>query len=229
MSFFSRKKIGMVVCDMAGTIINEKGLIYKSIYDTLMKMGIRNISEIETYEWHGCDKTEVLGKYLKNINDIKKAERILISNLRKQYFENNRAEIINDELFDFFEKLRINNVKVCLNTGYPKKFQEEIITHFNISEHIDDYISSEEVLLGRPYPYMIHNLMERNTIISSKNVMKIGDTVNDMMEGYNANCGEVIGVLTGADNKDDLINGGAKSIVHKITDLKECELPIFFL
>ena len=57
-----------------------------------------------------------------------------------------------------------------------------------MNEFIDDYISSEEVKYGRPYPYMIHKLMERNNIINSQNVIKFGDTNNDVLEGINANC-----------------------------------------
>ena len=33
-----RKNISMIVSDMAGTTINESGLIYKSIEDTLTKL-----------------------------------------------------------------------------------------------------------------------------------------------------------------------------------------------
>ena len=42
---------------------------------------------------------------------------------------------------------------VALNTGYPKVFQDKIIQHFNLQDHIDHYISSEEVSYGRPYLY----------------------------------------------------------------------------
>ena len=44
---------------------------------------------------------------------------------------------------------------------------------------------------GRPYPYMIHKLMERNNIYNVQNC-KVGDTINDMWEGkmlvLDANC-----------------------------------------
>ena len=108
-------------------------------------------------------------------------------------------------------------------------FQEEMISHFNIGPHIDDYISSEEVSVGRPYPFMIYTLMERNYIISPKNVMKVGDTTNDIMEGINAGCGQTIGVLTGADKRQKLIDAGADAVIKKVTDLKDCDLPVFLL
>ena len=55
-----------------------------------------------------------------------------------------------------------------------------------MNEFTDDYISSEQVKFGRPYPYMIYNLMERHRLSSI--VMKFGDTQNDILEGLNAHC-----------------------------------------
>ena len=44
--------------------------------------------------------------------------------------------------------------------------------------------------------------MARHSINSVKNVVKVGDTMNDMVEGKNAGCELVIGVLTGVGKKE---------------------------
>ena len=84
---------------------------------------------------------------------------------------------------------------------------------------IDDWISSENVEKGRPYPYMINKLIKKHNIKDPKSICKIGDTVNDMKEGKNANCGLVIGVLSGEGTSNELIDAGADMIIDKITDL----------
>ena len=89
-----------------------------------------------------------------------------------------------------------------------------------MNEFIDDYISSEEVPNGRPYPYMIKELMKRHNIIDSKQVIKIGDSTNDILEGKKANCFKSIGVLTGAETEEQLLNAGADLILNNIIDLK---------
>ena len=48
---------------------------------------------------------------------------------------------------------------------------------------------------------MIMDLMMRLKIYDPRNVVKIGDTSNDILEGLNANCGLSIGVLSGAGKK----------------------------
>ena len=87
-----------------------------------------------------------------------------------------------------------------------------------MNHFVDDWISSQDVEKGRPYPYMIELMMNKYNI-KSENVVKIGDTINDMKEGKNANCGLVIGVLTGEGTRTELLNAGADMIVDKITDL----------
>ena len=237
MSMLLRNNITLLVSDMAGTVINEKGIIYTSLKKTLKRLGYC-VSDADVKSWHGRDKKEVLWNHIYKQYEppgvkylaprVKEAEEILLEELEKSYFENNNIELIDDKLLDFFDSLRINGIKVALNTGYPKNFQEKIIDHFNLEGRIDTWISSEEVKYGRPAPYMIHQLMERCDIPSVKNVAKIGDTQNDMREGLNAGCGLTIGVLSGADNKEELLRY-SNLVINKITDLNEEDVPVFLL
>tara|TARA_X000000950_G_scaffold43809_1_gene49284 strand:+ start:8026 stop:8736 length:711 start_codon:yes stop_codon:yes gene_type:complete len=226
MSIFLQRKINMIVCDMAGTIVNEKGLIYKSIFNTLKISGYAATSQMMD-SWPGKDKKDVLRNVVyQHIGNYKRADEMaseleneLMKTLEKEYFKKGNIELIDDNLLDFFDCVRINGIKVCLNTGYPKKLQEKIIDKFNLYGRIDSFISSEEVVCGRPAPYMIHRLMEDNLIMSANSVAKIGDTQTDMLEGVNAKCGLVIGVLSGHEKKDNLLGAGADVVVNKITDL----------
>jgi len=237
MSLLLRNNITLLVSDMAGTIINEKGLIYKALGNTLKGLGYC-VSDADVKNWHGRDKRAVLYDHIYKQYDppgvryiapkVTEAENLLLKELEQVYFEDKNIELIDDELLDFFDSLRINGVKVALNTGYPKDFQNKIIDYFDLGDRVDTWISSEEVRAGRPAPYMIHQLMERCDIPSVKNVAKIGDTTNDMREGVNAGCGLTIGVLSGADNKDDLLKY-SNLVINKITDLNEEDVPVFLL
>lgn len=240
-SYLIRNKISLLVCDMAGTVINEQGQIYRSLFNTLKDLGYNpDINDLEN--WGGKEKRQILtqeifkstsmGEYIPSdlIQKVDEAEEKLIEDLKYNYFNKSCVSLMDDELFDFFDCARINGIRIALNTGYSKEFQREIVNHFNLDLHVDDFISSEEVKYGRPYPYMIHTLMSRFDIRHPKHVAKVGDTKNDMKEGVNACCGINIGVLTGFDSMDNLLDSGADVIVNKITDLnREDELPVFLL
>ena len=240
-SYLIRNKISLLVCDMAGTVINEQGQIYRSLFTTLKELGYNpNVNDLEN--WGGKEKRHILtqqiyksvsrGEYvptdLTHMVDI--AEEKLIEDLKYNYFNKSCVSLMDDELFNFFDCARINGIKIALNTGYSKEFQREIVNHFNLDLHVDDFISSEEVKYGRPYPYMIHTLMSRFDIRHPKHVAKVGDTKNDMKEGVNACCGINIGVLSGFEGKDALLDSGADVVVNKITDLNQVDdLPVFLL
>jgi phosphonatase-like hydrolase len=238
-SYLIRNKISLLVCDMGGTTVNESGLIYKSLFNTLSKLGY-NPCETDVSNWTGLGKRHVLYSEIykktfpQGCHDISwrvdEAEKCLFKELTEQYFNQSRVELIDENLLDLFDRSRMNGIKVALNTEYPKSFQNTIIAYFNLDKHIDAFISSEEVKYGRPYPYMIHNLMEQFDIVDSKHVVKVGDTINDMKEGENAHCGVTVGVLSGYENKETLLNSGADVVVNKITDLNDSDdLPIFLL
>lgn len=218
--------IKLLVFDMAGTTINENGIVYKTLYNTIKDYDL-NITQDEISNWYGANKYEVLDHFLMRSNLVsssKNKDKIRLelynkfdTNLKHSYFSDNKLKLIDDKLPLLFNKIREKDIKIALNTGYNKDIQETIINKLDMKPFIDDYISSEEVSKGRPYPYMIYKLMERNEINSATNVIKIGDSVNDILEGKNAECKATIGVLSGANNSKDLYF--ANYIINNVMDI----------
>lgn len=220
---------------MAGTVINEGGLVYKTLYETLKNNNIP-VKKSDINDWHGQQKQQVISdmidKYLPHEmykNDVKNYcyDEFHVC-LSDAYFgAHSNISLIDPELPNFFQRLQFNGVKIALNTGYERNFQRKIINHFNMNDYVDDFISSGDVRMGRPYPYMIHRIMERNNIISVKHVAKVGDTRNDVLEGKNAGCGITIAVQTGAGSTRDFLE--ADMIVDKITNIDMVVDDGFFL
>ena len=218
-------KTKLMVFDMAGTTVNEHGIVYETLYDVIKANNI-TIKEEEIQRWHGINKYEVIKHFVtKHYTSDMRIENIMIiinhqfNNLiMKRYFAyNTRIDLIHPELPNTFENLRMNGIKIALNTGYPINIQESIINKLNMNQFIDGYISSEEVSHGRPYPYMINSLMDRFNIQNSQEVIKVGDTPSDIEEGKNANCYLSIGVLSGASTEDILEKADADYIIQDIS------------
>lgn len=121
---------------------------------------------------------------------------------------------------DVFEKLKEQGIRIALNTGFSRTIADTIIHRFQWKEKglIDYVIGSDEVEKGRPYPYMIRQLMKTAGIQDAKEVMKVGDTTVDIEEGKNAGCQYVIAVTTGAAHTDEL---RAMNPTHIISHLSE--------
>ncbi len=235
MNILACRGITLMVCDMAGTVINEGGLVYKTLYETLKNNNIP-VKKSDINDWHGQQKQQVISdmidKYLPHEmykDDVKNYcyDEFHVC-LSDAYFgAHSNISLIDPELPNFFQRLQFNGVKIALNTGYERNFQRKIINHFNMNDYVDDFISSGDVRMGRPYPYMIHRIMERNNVISVKHVAKVGDTRNDVLEGKNAGCGITIAVQTGAGSTRDFLE--ADMIVDKITNIDMVVDDGFFL
>lgn len=226
MNVLSKKGIRLLVCDMAGTVVQENGAVYSAIANSLRKLDCI-VKDDDLREWHGKSKDEVIQEVLNAqfapstaYDKYVKATHLLDDELHTQYFTNNRISLIDADIPYFFNSLRQKDIKVALNTGYSHTMQLKIIDYLNLGNCIDSFISTDHVARGRPYPYMIHHLMEETATLDVKSVAKVGDTIVDMKEGKNAGCGVTIGVLSGAVERNDLLGScTADYIVGKITDI----------
>lgn len=223
--YLLNKSIRLLVCDMAGTTVHEGGLVYKTLYNTIKGYDIY-IKPEDMSKWYGVNKTEVLQHFINTDIEYKDNPAILPQmlhtfkeNLTKSYRDENSVGLIHPNLPSLLNSFRDNDIKIALNSGFSVDIQESLIENLGMNEFIDGYISSEEVPKGRPEPFMIETLMDRFNISDSSQVIKIGDSVNDILEGKHAGCFASIGVLSGADSKEKLKNAGADIILESVMDL----------
>lgn len=206
--------IELVVFDIAGTTVADKGNINDVFRVAFLNAGIENVD--------AADVDEVMG-YRK-----KEAIEIIVAKYKPGY-ENDEAfidaihEDFTSQMVAFYEtcdglvplpfaekvfrELHTNKVKVALNTGFTRVITTPILKRlgWDNASFIDEVICSDEVPEGRPRPFMIEQLMQKLNITNAEDVAKVGDTKVDIEEGQNAGCGIVIGVTTGAYTKEQLI------------------------
>lgn len=102
---------------------------------------------------------------------------------------------------DTFRWCHEHGIKVATDTGFHRDITEAIMDRLgwirdglvDLSvdvEHIPSY-------RGRPAPFMIYYAMTHLDVQSVHEVIKVGNTPADMLEGYNAGCRGVVGVLSG--------------------------------
>jgi len=221
------QNIDLMVCDMAGTTVKEGGVVYKTLQQSMQKHGLE-VSESDIDPWHGAKKEAVIEHFARKagMNDYELEAKVLaisdtfVASIEDSYFSE-AAEIgpIDVGLMGYFEQLKKAGVKIGLDTGYPQNIQQGLVKKLGFDKVVDCYISSYDVKEGRPYPYMIHQLMERVGIEDVRRVAKVGDSCRDVEMGRNAGCGLVVGVLSGADGAEDLFAAGADVVCEYVTDL----------
>lgn len=92
-----------------------------------------------------------------------------------------------DNVIDTMSKLRELGIKLGSTTGYIDVMMDKLIPMAATSGiHLDAVVNSSDCKEGRPSPFMIFRNMEHLGIYNVKEILKVGDTVADVLEGKNA-------------------------------------------
>lgn len=95
--------------------------------------------------------------------------------------------------------LREQKIKIGSTTGYTNPMMEIVKKKAAEQGYEADYWVTPDMTnsKGRPYPYMIFRNLEHLGISSVHNVVKVGDTVSDIIEGKNAGT-KTVGIIDGS-------------------------------
>ena len=206
--------IELVVFDIAGTTVADKGNINDVFRKAFLNAGIENVEADDVDEVMGYRKKEaieiIVAKYKPGYENDAMFIDAIHEDFTKQmvmYYETCEGLVPLPFAEKVFRELHTNKVKVALNTGFTRVITMPILKRLGWDNvpFIDEVICSDEVPEGRPHPYMIEKLMQKLNISNAEDVAKIGDTKVDIEEGKNAGCGIVVGVTTGAYTKEQLI------------------------
>ncbi len=215
--------IALVVFDMAGTTVNENNVVYKTVRKALAIHGIE--VSLETVLIHGAGKEKLAA--IRSILD--KQEDILLHEKTAEDIFETFQELLSEAyknlnvtphqgVEDLFKQLKEKSVKVVLNTGYDRKTALNLLKKINwkIGETIDALITADDVIKGRPEPEMIHKAMQLFEITDPQVVLKAGDSIIDIKEGQNANCGITVAVTSGAQTKETLSQANPTIILDNL-------------
>ncbi len=205
--------IKLIVFDIAGTTVQDKGEIGTAFHDALAESGYEvpmdKIMPLMGYKKpeairkmvteHEADKTRITDDYIHAIHD-----RFLY--LMIQYYKTTNEVVPLPNVMEVFTYLKENGIKIGLDTGFSKDITAVIMDRLGwLRDGMVDYtVSSDEVPAGRPQPFMIQRMMQQAGITDAKQVIKVGDTEVDVQEGKNAGCLYSIAVTTGAFSRAQL-------------------------
>lgn len=221
------KPVELIVFDIAGTTVKDNGEIASAFQSALNEFGY-DVPVTKINPLMGYKKTEAIRRMLIEFESQKnKITEEYIHRIHQRFLKlminhySTAREITPlpsaEEVFDL---LKEKQIKIGLDTGFSKEITDIIIGRLGwIKEKkIDMVISSNEVKAGRPFPYMIEEIMKHTNVKDPKKVIKVGDTEVDVFEGENAGCLYSIAITTGAFTREELTVYEPSFIID---DLKE--------
>jgi phosphonatase-like hydrolase len=218
--------IQLVVFDLAGTTIEDKGaVVLSSLVETAERYAMPGTPD-ELNALMGMNKREVFGILAERMHPGDEArQKALAEEALADFIVRMRAAYEHylapmpgaEQTFAF---LQARGIKIATDTGFDATIGGLIMERLQWPGRLIDLaVYSTDVRQGRPAPYMIYRAMEQLGVLDVRQVMKIGDSPADLEEGTNAGCGEVIGVLSGAHTATTLGAFRHTRLLQSVADL----------
>ncbi|HEV3188175.1 MAG TPA: HAD family hydrolase [Acidimicrobiales bacterium] len=212
--------VELICFDMAGTTVNDHGLVLTAFRRTIDELGLspEEAHHAESYviETMGQSKIEVF--------TVLFDDRAHAAN---EAFESHFVEAANDVgvsevpgARDVAERARGLGITVALTTGFSPTTREALIDLLGWNELFPFRVSPADAGRGRPHPDMVLLCALRAQVSAVKSIMVVGDTASDMRAGRRAGAGQCVGVLSGTDSAARLLQSGADNILDSVADLE---------
>lgn len=215
--------IKLVIFDIAGTIVQDRGEVLGAFAAALAKHGIPH-TVAELREWKGASKLEVIRHFVQRqvgpANDESAVAAVYVDfrgGLEKHYRDGGVFPI--PGAAETFEWLRQRGIRIATTSGFYREVSSLILDLAGWSQTFAANVSSSDVPSGRPAPYMIFRAMEAAGATSVREVINVGDTPLDLQAGMNAGVREVVGVLTGVHGRERMQREPHTCLLANVADL----------
>ena len=218
--------IKLAVFDMAGTVVNENNIVYKTLQKAINARGFQ--LDLDFVLKHGAGKEkhqaikDTIEAEIGNVDTTMAAS--IFEDFKKLLVDayKNLTVTSYEGVEEMLYALKENGIKVALNTGYDTTTAQLLLTKmgWSIGKEYDLLVTADDVVLGRPNPDMIIEAMMKLNVQNEEFVLKAGDSIIDIEEGKNANCGVTIGVTTGAHTYEQLLSANPTYVLDSLAELK---------
>ena len=216
--------IKLVIFDIAGTIVEDRGEVLEAFGATLRNHHIP-FTDAELREWKGASKREVIRHFVgrqEARHDGVDVEGVYADfrKLLEQHYRWNGVTAIPGAL-ETLGWLRDRGIQIATTSGFYREVAELILERAGWHDLFAANISSSDVGMGRPAPFMIFRAMEATGVTTVQDVINVGDTPLDLQAGTNAGVRGVVGVLTGLHQEDRLQGEPHTDLVPSVASLQE--------
>ena len=120
---------------------------------------------------------------------------------------------------DAFRQLRQHGYLLATTTGFDRAIASSIFRRLGWEHYFAASICSDDVVQGRPSPFMLFHAMESARVDRVSEVVTVGDTPLDLQAGTNAGLRAVVGVLSGASTAEVLGREPHSDVLASVADL----------
>ena len=220
----------LVILDIGGTIIGDHGEVPDAMLGAFTRHGL-TVTPAEFSEWRGASKRGMVQHFV--AQRAAKGGQALIDAIYADFtttvskaYENVQP-IAGAE--NAIKELQAMKLLLATTTGFDRPLTTAVLSRLGWQHYFVASITSDDVIDGRPAPYMLFRAMEAAHVNETAQVIAVGDTPLDLQAANNGGMGASIGVFSGAATEDRLRkerNSGVLPSVAALPDLIKRGLPL---
>lgn len=204
-------QISMVVFDWAGTTVDYGSCAPMDVFKLVFDEAGVNLSRQEINGPMGMEKKA----HIRSLLSLENAKEQWNTHYGREWneddvndlyerFEEKLREVVADYskpidgVVETIGVLREQGIKIGSTTGYNNDIMSRVVPAAEKLGYFPDCVITPDVTgLGRPTPFMLFECMRQLNVYPVQCVVKVGDTITDILEGKNAGAWS-IGLLEGS-------------------------------
>ncbi|HWY62668.1 MAG TPA: HAD hydrolase-like protein [Rhizomicrobium sp.] len=216
--------IKLVVLDIGGTLIQDHGEVPTAMMNALSKRKIP-ATAAEIADWRGASKRGMIRHFVERQVKPGKDANALVESINADFNAQAEKAYTNVQPIagaeDALKQMQGMGLMLATTTGFGRELEDRILRHLGWEKYFTVTISSDDVVDGRPAPYMIYHAMEAAHVDNVKDVVAVGDTPLDLQAANNSGVRGAIGVWSGAATEEKLRKEKYSQLLPSVASLPE--------
>jgi phosphonatase-like hydrolase len=213
----------LVVLDIGGTLIRDGGEVPAAMLGAFARKGI-TVTPQEFSAWRGAAKRGMVQHFVEQ-RGPQTGRPALIEAIYSDFTATASKAYANVQPIAGAEttlkELQAMKLLMATTTGFDRGLTTQVLSHLGWQHYFATSVTSDDVVDGRPAPYMIFRAMEATHVNDVRAVLAVGDTVLDLQAANNAGVGAVIGVYSGAATEERLRKERSDAVLPSVAALPD--------
>ena len=204
------KKIKLIILDFDGTLADTRGLIVKTMQQTLEALGLESRTDEQCASMIGLPLKQAFTDLIPMSDEMGGQ---CVETYRKIFNENNALYVIPTfpHVMETLYKLHEQGYILTIASSRSNRSLREFVNDMDLSDVIPYVLGAEDVTRAKPHPDPVLQTLETFGC-KAEDALVVGDTWYDIEMGKRAGV-KTCGVTYGNGTREELIQAGADYLV----------------
>ena len=210
------KKIKLIILDFDGTLADTRGLIVKTMQQTLEALGLESRTDEQCASMIGLPLKQAFTDLIPMSDEMGGQ---CVETYRKIFNENNALYVIPTfpHVMETLYKLHEQGYILTIASSRSNRSLREFVNDMDLNDVIPYVLGAEDVTRAKPHPDPVLQTLETFGC-KAEDALVVGDTWYDIEMGKRAGV-KTCGVTYGNGTREELIQAGADYLVDDFGEL----------